>query len=63
MAKRYEYVIKEISNGWLLVVETPDGETSTTYYETQLKALNALDDEVADRIIDVQARGESADAE
>ncbi len=42
---RYDYTIKEISNGWLVLVDTPETETTeSTYFDNEFDAFSLISD-------------------
>lgn len=42
---RYDYTIREISNGWLVLVDTPDDMgTVSTYFEHEFDAFSHVSD-------------------
>lgn len=42
---RYDYTVREISNGWLVLVETPDDMgTVSTYFDNEFDAFSYVSD-------------------
>ena len=51
----YDYIVKQIANGWLLIVDLPDVIVpQTTYYTTKTEAFEALTSVTVRQKLDVE---------